>query len=737
MTQGGSVSQLTDYTYDNDDRLRCTAARSGGASGDACAVLNGGASSDDVRERSYGSDGRLTTEKLNGVVMASYAYSGNGQITSVTDAKSNTTSYQYDGYDRLLRTTYADQSYEYINRNGYGDVTSLRQRDAPSISYGQDLLGQITTISLPAGGSNSNISLGYDLLGRVTSASNGNGQAPWSNTTAMAYDALGRMMSETSNPGGIGPRATSYLYDAAGNRTRVTWSDGFFASYEYRPDGLLQRVRENGATVLGEYGYDALGRRTTLSRGNGTSSSYGYDGLSRLASLSHDLAGTMADVTYNSTFDQLSRTTIQTRSNDSYAWTAQVAADRAYTSNALNQYTQVGTGALGYDGRGNLISDANGGISYSYDMLGHLTGSNSGAQLAYDALGRLTYTAVNGGGITRFGYAGDQIVAEYDAGGNITRRHVPTTSNDDPIVSYGPQGRSWLYADERGSVVSTADDAGNACQIMAYDEYGIPGGSYTQRFQYTGQAWLPELGMAYYKARIYSLTLGRFMQPDPIGYRAGLNLYNYVGGNPVNLTDPTGLYQFCQERLTGGFPTHNRTNGDIVVSGGHYVTQCTYIPDFPSNPGLTPGGGPGYIPGRGMPAPRNNQRKRHTCDGVPGFAAYQVAAASAIAQNPVNSFIPAWLRGIFIHTAFSREVKTFPLFGISSHVYVSYRDGAVAGWLDLGSVRPAAVSGSLNSPDFVVELKTGNARLGEPQLSNYFNNLPPKTRICEIFEQGM
>ena len=246
MTQGGSVSQLTDYTYDNDDRLRCTAARSGGASGDACAVLNGGASSDDVRERSYGSDGRLTTEKLNGVVMASYAYSGNGQITSVTDAKSNTTSYQYDGYDRLLRTTYADQSYEYINRNGYGDVTSLRQRDAPSISYGQDLLGQITTISLPAGGSNSNISLGYDLLGRVTSASNGNGQAPWSNTTAMAYDALGRMMSETSNPGGIGPRATSYLYDAAGNRTRVTWSDGFFASYEYRPDGLLQRVRVGG-----------------------------------------------------------------------------------------------------------------------------------------------------------------------------------------------------------------------------------------------------------------------------------------------------------------------------------------------------------------------------------------------------------------------------------------------------------------------------------------------------------
>src|SRR3546814_18973227 len=33
-----------------------------------------------------------------------------------------------------------------------------------------------------------------------------------------------------------------------------------------------------------------------------------------------------------------------------------------------------------------------------------------------------------------------------------------------------------------------------------------------------GQTWLPEVGMWYYKARIYSPTLGRFMQTDPLGY---------------------------------------------------------------------------------------------------------------------------------------------------------------------------------------------------------------------------
>ena len=220
---------------------------------------------------------------------------------------------------------------------------------------------------------------------------------------------------------------------------------------------------------------------------------------------------------------------------------------------------------------------------------------------------------------------------------------------DDPLLWYdgaatSNAARRYLYADERGSIVLATDYAGTPIAANSYDEFGIPSVTNVGRFGYTGQTWIPELGMNYYKARMYSPTLGRFMQTDPIGYSDGMNMYRYVGSDPVNAVDPTGLMMMDIISECRGGRKYSYQDPEL---GTVYVTEavvCTYRSGGggggfpPLGLGLGLGGGGGGGVGLGQETPQKEKEKPGVGEAIlTDLCLYAISSFSGTAAEELEA----------------------------------------------------------------------------------------------------
>ena len=122
------------------------------------------------------------------------------------------------------------------------------------------------------------------------------------------------------------------------------------------------------------------------------------------------------------------------------------------------------------------------------------------------------------------------------------------------------------HYDALGNCILISDGAGVLREQYDYQAFGTPyfynpagtnifSSPWGNRFLFKGREWLSDLKLYDNRHRLYSPSVGRFLQPDPTHFEGGdYNLYRYCHNDPINRTDPTGLVDLS---LNGPEPKGN------------------------------------------------------------------------------------------------------------------------------------------------------------------------------------
>jgi RHS repeat-associated protein len=602
------LSNVTNYTYDNLGRLTQVELPDPDASGPlsrptttyAYDALGRRTSLTDpesnVTSWSYDNLGRLVSEIDPLSEVTSFAYDAAGRLTERTDRRGLVTEFNYDDLDRMTSEVWKDGS------------STVR-----TLSFSHDAVGNLLSASDPS----ASYDYAYDNLYRATQTEVDYGAGVNLFRLTTAFDATSRRTSlglEVDSGSGWGDDLlNSYSFDSLGRVTQITQAgqtggatvQNKRVDFAYTVDGLFDSITRYKSLAGGsanevarsEYTRDDLGRITSQEHLHDTTSiadyNFTYDAYSRITQVAATslvgLAGT-TDFTYDTT-GQLTAADHTHISDEAYSYDENGnRTNSGYTTGTGNRMTSDGTFNYTYDDNGNRLTKvristvpaADKTVEYQWDhrnrLIGIVTKNNSGlvtkeVDYEYDVLNRRVSKSIDADGagpasaeVTRFVYDGGDILAVTDASGDITHRmlHGPAVDQILAIEEDATGEVLWGLIDHLGSIRDIVDNDGNVENHIVYDAFGKvvseTAAAVDFLFGFTGRERDEESGLNYHRARYYDTATGRWLSNDPIGFAAGdTNIQRYVGNNPVNYVDPSGLT---------GTPVAVSVETDSVDSGG-------------------------------------------------------------------------------------------------------------------------------------------------------------------------
>ena len=420
------------------------------------------------------------------------------------------------------------------------------------------------------------------------------------------------------------------MYDAYANRSRQTST-------------LI------GSALTHAYTFDALDRLLTVKQTAPLDATYTYDPLNNLKTRAIGTPVTATTVNVHDAANQL----LEGRSG-----TVAGALLAGYVYDANGSLTKKCVG--GTVTRTAIDCTATGGTvtSLTYDTLDRMTQAVAATteSYAYDQAGK-RIRKVSGATTTNFHYMGPDIYAEY--GTTFTAQNAITThgpGNDDPILRQtgtGPTAIAKFYhQDGLGSVVAVSTATGTTDGTQRFDAWGnktTVTGAAVATYGYTGRE--PDAsGLTFYRARYYDPASRRFTQRDPIGFGGGdVNLYAYVGNNPVNFTDPSGLLPTGPSNSNATSYPGNSSSGCLSqFTPGEEQTATDTVAevegiDFSHGPVVVAGTlqclrAPGML-GAGLPGYPGLQQQPADPYGIPGFTDVQTGTPPSAIAAALNGLI--------------------------------------------------------------------------------------------------